>query len=74
MLVFFTDGVVEAESPEGEEYSARRLAMLVRSRLDLDPSQLIDEIFASVAEFRGAAAQFDDMTVAVLRVTSAPLG
>ena len=74
VLVFFTDGVVEAENPEGKEYSASRLATLVRSKLDLDPNHLIDEIFASVAEFRGVAAQFDDMTVAVIRVTSAPLG
>ena len=74
VLVFFTDGVVETENAEGEEYSANRLANLVRSKLDLDPNQLIDEIFASVADFSGGAAQFDDMTVAVIRVTSAPLG
>ena len=38
------------------------------------PDELIDEIFKSVAEFRGPMALFDDMTVAVLRVTSAALG
>jgi sigma-B regulation protein RsbU (phosphoserine phosphatase) len=74
VLVFFTDGVVETENAEGEEYSVSRLADLVRSRLNADANELIDEIFASVAEFRGPLAQFDDMTVAVLRVTSAPPG
>lgn len=71
VLAFFTDGVVETENAEGQEYSVSRLADLVRSRLNAGANELIDEIFASVAEFRGPLAQFDDMTVAVLRVTSA---
>jgi serine phosphatase RsbU (regulator of sigma subunit) len=74
VLVFFTDGIVEAENSEGDEYSANRLANLVRSRLSAGANELIDEIFKSVAEFRGPMAQFDDMTVAVLRLTSAALG
>lgn len=73
VLVLFTDGVVEAENAEGEEYSASRLAALVRSKLDVNANQLIDEILASVTEFRGAVAQQDDMTITVLKVTSAPL-
>jgi len=69
VLVFFTDGVVEAENAEGEEYSASRLANLVRSKLSARANELIDEIFASVAEFRGPVAQHDDMTAVVVRVT-----
>jgi serine phosphatase RsbU (regulator of sigma subunit) len=74
VLVFFTDGVVETENAAGEEYSVSRLANLVRSKRSAGANELIDEIFKSVAEYRGAVAQFDDMTVTVLRVTSAALG
>lgn len=68
VLVFFTDGLVEAENEKSEEYSARRLASLVRSKLNASATELLDEIFASVAEFQGPVAQSDDMTVAVLKV------
>ena len=30
VLVLFTDGVVEAENPDGEEYTAKRLAGIGR--------------------------------------------
>jgi len=48
-----------------------RLANLVHSRLSTGADELIEEIFKSVAEFRGLITQFDDITVSVLRVTSA---
>jgi sigma-B regulation protein RsbU (phosphoserine phosphatase) len=69
VLILFTDGIVEAENADGEEYSVNRLASLVRSKLGVGANALIDEIFASVAEFRGPVAQLDDMTVVVVRVT-----
>jgi serine phosphatase RsbU (regulator of sigma subunit) len=37
VLVLYTDGVVEAENPEGEEYSAQRLARIVGSHLQQRP-------------------------------------
>jgi serine phosphatase RsbU (regulator of sigma subunit) len=58
---------VEAESRAGEEYSAARLATLVRSHLQESADQLIESIYASVAEFRGATPQADDMTLVVLK-------
>jgi sigma-B regulation protein RsbU (phosphoserine phosphatase) len=41
VLVLYTDGVVEAENPEGEEYSAQRLARIVGSHLQQRPSTTV---------------------------------
>lgn len=67
VLVLYTDGVVEAESPTGEEYSAARLATIVSSHLQESADQLIESIYASVIQFRGAAPQADDMTLVTLK-------
>lgn len=67
VLVLYTDGVVEAESPAGEEYSVARLAALVSLHLQESADKLIESIHASVTQFRGAAPQADDMTLVVLK-------
>ena len=68
VLVLYTDGVVEAESPTGEQYSATRLATIVRSHLHEGADDLIENIFASVTQFRGTTPQLDDMTLVTLKV------
>jgi serine phosphatase RsbU (regulator of sigma subunit) len=67
VVVLFTDGVVEAESPAGEEYSARRLATTVSSHLQQNPGELVDTILASVTEFRGTDMRADDLTLVVMK-------
>jgi sigma-B regulation protein RsbU (phosphoserine phosphatase) len=67
VLVLYTDGVVEAESPAGEEYSAARLAAIVSSHLQESADELIESIYASVTQFRGGAPQADDMTLVTMK-------
>ena len=52
VLVLYTDGVVEAENPAGEQYSGQRLARIVSSHLQQSSSELIETIYASVSDFR----------------------
>ena len=68
VLVLFTDGVVEAQNPAGEEYSAKRLASIVSSHLQRSAGELIETIRASVTEFRGTPALADDLTLVVLKI------
>jgi sigma-B regulation protein RsbU (phosphoserine phosphatase) len=68
VLLLFTDGVVEAQNPAGEEYSVQRLARIVSSHLQQTPSELIDTIYASVIEFQGTSVLADDLTLVVLKV------
>ena len=67
VLVLFTDGVVEAQNPAGEEYSVKRLASVVSSHLQQSPGELIEAIHASVIEFRGTSVLADDLTLVVLK-------
>jgi serine phosphatase RsbU (regulator of sigma subunit) len=67
VLALYTDGIVEAESPTGEQYSATRLAKIVSSHLQESAGELIESIYASVTQFQGTTAQADDMTLVVLK-------
>jgi serine phosphatase RsbU (regulator of sigma subunit) len=44
VLVLFTDGVIEADNPDGEEYTAKRLAGIVSSHLQQSPGELIETV------------------------------
>jgi sigma-B regulation protein RsbU (phosphoserine phosphatase) len=67
VLALYTDGIVEAESPAGEQYSTTRLARIVGSHLQDSASELIESIYSSVIQFQGTTAQADDMTLVVLK-------
>jgi phosphoserine phosphatase RsbU/P len=61
-LLFYTDGITEAESPLGEEYGAERL-LEAALRDGLPPEALVRE----VCHFAGNGHAQDDATVLVLR-------
>jgi sigma-B regulation protein RsbU (phosphoserine phosphatase) len=66
-VVAYTDGVVEAINPSGEEWGVagvRRAAVESGAR---DAAELVDAIFTSLDEF-SAGRQTDDATIVVLRV------
>lgn len=66
-LVFYTDGITEAFSPEGEIYGEDRLRAAIRSA-DCDSAQaVLDSIDESVSAFAGDTALSDDRTLVVLR-------
>ncbi len=66
-LVLFTDGVVEAEGPGGEEFGVDRLAGVVCASRQLTSEFLIEEVVRATAEFCGSAQYADDFTVLVLK-------
>ncbi len=70
IVLFYTDGVVEAMDPERKLYGFERLETLVRS-LDVDqsPQALIDAVLADVARFAGPAEQHDDITLVAVKIT-----
>jgi serine phosphatase RsbU (regulator of sigma subunit) len=67
VLVFYTDGIIEAENEEQEQFGADRLLDLVRALSDASSCQLVDEIHAAVRQFRRDRIQDDDETVIALR-------
>ena len=67
-LVFYTDGVVEARSPEGLFFGEERLKALLRSSVALSASTIANRIEGAALNFQEQAPR-DDIAVLVLRVS-----
>jgi len=65
-LLLFSDGITEAMDLFQAEYGDDRLASLWARNAGDAPGEFIARLVQDVAEFRGAAAQSDDMTVVVV--------
>jgi serine phosphatase RsbU (regulator of sigma subunit) len=65
-LLLFSDGITEAMDLFQAEYGDDRLASLWTRHSSDAPGEFIARLVQDVAEFRGAAAQSDDMTVVVV--------
>jgi phosphoserine phosphatase RsbU/P len=68
VLVFYTDGIVEAQDSSRALFGFERLEALVCAHGYLPPPQLIERVLAAITDFIGPAPQHDDMTLVVLRV------
>lgn len=68
-LVFYTDGVVEARSPDGLYFGEERLMALLHSSVDLDASTIARRIEGAALDFQEQVPR-DDIAVLVLRVCS----
>ena len=66
-LVLYTDGVVEARSPDGLFFGEERLMALLRSSAALEASRIASRIEEAVLNFQEHAPR-DDIAVLVLRV------
>jgi sigma-B regulation protein RsbU (phosphoserine phosphatase) len=67
-LVFFSDGLADAQNPAGEMFGSDRLIETVAAHQRLGASELAGAIIEAVAEFMEGHDRFDDETVVVLRV------
>jgi sigma-B regulation protein RsbU (phosphoserine phosphatase) len=67
VVVFFTDGVIEA-SREGEEYGIRRLVEQVERYATLSAAGLGGNLLADLDRFLGSALPADDVTFVVVKI------
>ncbi|MBN2345776.1 MAG: SpoIIE family protein phosphatase, partial [Candidatus Aminicenantes bacterium] len=67
VLVFFTDGVVEAADDREEEYSRERLAAAAVAGRRLPAARLLDSLLGGVREFCGHDEFADDLTLMVVK-------
>jgi sigma-B regulation protein RsbU (phosphoserine phosphatase) len=70
VMVFFSDGIVDAENADGEMFGTDRLTAVLREHPAACHSAqaTVDAILAAVGEFQSGTAHFDDETLVVLRV------
>jgi sigma-B regulation protein RsbU (phosphoserine phosphatase) len=66
VLVFYTDGVTEAENRLGEEFRLERLSATVRSGSSLSAEDLMTNIYNAATDFCGDNFD-DDVTILVVK-------
>jgi sigma-B regulation protein RsbU (phosphoserine phosphatase) len=67
VLIIYSDGVPDATNGANEAFGAERLEEVVRENKDAASPELIEAIFKAVADHVDGAAQFDDLTIVVVR-------
>jgi sigma-B regulation protein RsbU (phosphoserine phosphatase) len=67
-VVFFSDGIVDAQNATGDMFGNDRLVACVKKNQHKSASKLAESILAEVGKFQGKRDRFDDETVVVLRV------
>src|SRR6202140_2498004 len=67
VLVFYTDGVTEAENLLAEEFGMERLSAVVQRGSSLSAEGLMDDIFSSAGNFSKEVGFGDDVTILVVK-------
>ncbi|HEY1814291.1 MAG TPA: SpoIIE family protein phosphatase [Kofleriaceae bacterium] len=73
LVVWYTDGVIDAQDPRGEPFGDRRMQRLLR-RIDpaLGAAAIHDLVNASIAAHRAGRQRNDDETLVIARVGASP--
>jgi serine phosphatase RsbU (regulator of sigma subunit) len=62
-LLLYTDGIIEATAPDGQQFGHERLTEFLLNTRHLEPADLIEQLFAQVA----ANPQEDDLTAVLVQ-------
>ena len=68
MVIFYTDGVVEAMNKKGEMYGFDRFQEVIRENRGLDAEVFMGKLIDDINSFVGKAEQHDDLTIVVIKV------
>ncbi len=68
LLFIYTDGVTEAEDPEHNLFSEKRLERFLSTADNRTPEKLIEDIIHTVASFSNSDSPSDDITVMALKL------
>jgi PAS domain S-box-containing protein len=66
LVLLLTDGIVEAASPDGEQFGLKRTLTIVRAHHREAPEAILDALFHAVEDFSGHPLQ-DDLTAVILK-------
>jgi serine phosphatase RsbU (regulator of sigma subunit) len=68
LLFFYTDGLVEAENAQGDQFGADRLQEIIASEQARGIDAVLERVDAAVRAFRGPIEPLDDETMMALRL------
>ncbi len=66
-LVIYTDGISEAEGPDGAQFGAATLEALLAECRELQSHELVDKCLKEVMRFRSGSPKLDDQALMVLK-------
>jgi sigma-B regulation protein RsbU (phosphoserine phosphatase) len=69
VVVMFTDGILEAFSPEGIEFGVDRTVQTVREHHDQSAAQIIEVLRKAVGDYTARKDLSDDLTLVVIKVS-----
>jgi phosphoserine phosphatase RsbU/P len=70
IVVFYTDGVTEAQNEVGDRFGADRLGEAVEANRNEDPEELVAAVLAALGRFAGVKQHDDDLTIVVMKLTA----
>ena len=68
VVVFISDGILDAENAQDEMYGDDRLANMLCGHRHLSAGEIAEAILADVSRFQDGQDRFDDETIIVLKV------
>jgi serine phosphatase RsbU (regulator of sigma subunit) len=68
IVIFYTDGVVEAMNKKEEMYGFERFIEVIKGHRGLDAETFLEKLIDDINSFVGKAEQHDDLTIVVIRV------
>jgi serine phosphatase RsbU (regulator of sigma subunit) len=72
VLVLYTDGVTDAQNPQGEFYDKEKLLACALSRLGRSAREMQDTLLTDINDHTSGAQRGDDLTLMILRRKNAP--
>jgi serine phosphatase RsbU (regulator of sigma subunit) len=67
MILLYTDGVTDFRNPANELFGKERLTDFMAEKGELIPEKFIDRLYGELEYFGKGTAQYDDVTVIVLK-------
>jgi sigma-B regulation protein RsbU (phosphoserine phosphatase) len=67
LIVFYTDGVTEANDPQGQEFGAERLQQIIMNHQDATAEEMVTVISEAVNDFITPTPLPDDTTIMVVK-------
>ncbi len=73
LLLLVTDGFIEWENGDGEQFGIERVARTVQRVSQLKPDEIINELYRCILAFANGTPQQDDLTAIVIKRVALPV-
>jgi len=70
VFLFFSDGIVDARSPQGELFGSEPVEKILAENCDKTAEEIVHAIFSAVEAHSAGLDAFDDETVVVVKISS----